>query len=72
MSPLVFLGIYALACAGAFAVGLKFYRASEATAGVSIEQSRRFGRLLMLATTALLIIPVAAWLHGDLKLEGLR
>ena len=71
MSPVVFVALYALACAGAFALGLRFFRASEERPGVTADQSRRFGRLLMMAATALLILPVAAWLHGDLKLQGL-
>jgi hypothetical protein len=72
MSPLVFLALYALACAGAFALGLKLLRAKEDKPGVTVGQSRRSGRLLMMAATALLIVPVAGWLHGDLKLEALR
>jgi hypothetical protein len=72
MSPLLFLALYALACAGTFALGLKFFRASEEKPGVSLDQSRRFGRLLMMAATALLIFPIALWFHGDLKLEALR
>jgi hypothetical protein len=71
MSPLAFLGLYVLACLGAFALGLRFVGAREEKPGVTVDQSRRFGRLLMMTATALLIIPVAAWLHGDLKLQGL-
>jgi hypothetical protein len=69
MNPLVFVALYALVCAAAFGVGLKFFRTSEPHADITIEQARRFGRLLMMAATAMLIIPVAGWLHGDLKLE---
>ncbi len=71
MSPLAFLCLYVIACIGAFALGMKFVGTREERPGVTVEQSRRFGRLLMMAATALLIIPVAAWLHGDLKLQGL-
>jgi len=31
------------------------------------EQARRFGRLLMMAATAMLLFLVAAIVHGDLK-----
>jgi hypothetical protein len=68
VNPLVFLGIYALVCVAAFAFGARFYRSAEPPEGVAGDQAKRFGRLLMMAATALAIIPVAAWLHGDLKL----
>jgi len=72
ISPL-FLGGYALLCAAAFLLGLKYFRTTTPPAeGISLDQSRRFGRLLMMAATALLIFPIALWFHGDLKLEALR
>jgi hypothetical protein len=70
VSPLVFLGLYALVCAAAFGFGLRMRRATPPE-GVSAEQAQRFGRLLMMAATALLIIPAALWFHGDLKLGRL-
>jgi hypothetical protein len=71
MTPLILIG-YALVCIGAFLLGLRFVRAQQPPEGVTGDQARRFGRLLMMAATALLIFPVAAWLHGDLKLELTR
>jgi hypothetical protein len=70
-SPL-FLGGYALLCAVAFLFGLKFFRMAEPPGEITVEESRRFGRLLMMAATALFLFPIALWLHGDLKLEPLR
>ena len=70
VDPLVFIGLWVLICLGAFAVGLRFYRMAEPRGGISTDQARRFGRLLMMAATAMLLFLGAAWLHGDLK--GLR
>ena len=39
---------------------------AEPPADTTIEQSRRFGRLLMMASTALFLFLVAAIVHGDL------
>ena len=52
MSPLVFAILFALVCVGAFLVGLRFFRMAEPPGGASIEQVRRFGRLLMMASSA--------------------
>lgn len=68
MSQPILLALYALVCAGAFAIGLRIYRAKQPPEGVSADQAKRFGRLLMMAATALLIFPVALWFHGDLRL----
>ena len=67
MNPLVFLGGWLLLCAAAFALGLRFYRTAEPTADVSVDQARRFGRLLMMSATAMLLFAGALYLHGDLK-----
>jgi hypothetical protein len=67
MSPLVVAILFALVCAAAFAFGLRFYRASEPREGVSVEQARRFGRLLMMGSTAMLLFLVAVIVHGDFK-----
>jgi len=67
MSPLVYLGLYGLVCVAALAFGFTISR-SAPPEGVTPEQAQRFGRLLMMGATALIIFPVAAWLHGDLQL----
>jgi hypothetical protein len=66
MSPLVFLGLYALVCVGALVAGVRMSRGAPPE-GVTADQAKRFGRLLMMSATALLIIPAALWFHGDLK-----
>ena len=71
VTPLILAG-YALICLGAFLLGLRFFRMEQPPEGVTGEQAKRFGRLLMMAATALIIFPIAAWLHGDLKLERLQ
>ena len=68
MSTPAVLVVYGLLCAGAFAIGWRIFRAKQHPEGVTPEQAKRFGRLLMMAATALLILPVAFWLHGDLRL----
>ena len=68
MSPLVFLGLYALICVGAAYAGYRMYHGSTAPEGVTPDQAKRFGRLLMMSATMLLIVPAALWFHGDLKL----
>jgi hypothetical protein len=67
VNPL-FLGGYALLCAIAFVLGLRVFRMTAPPEGATLGQARRFGRLLMMAATALLIFPIALWLHGDLRL----
>jgi hypothetical protein len=66
VSPLVIALLFAAVCAGAFAIGLRVYRSPEPAGGTTIEQSRRFGRLLMMASTGLFLFLVAAIIHGDL------
>jgi len=66
VSPLVAIA-FGLVCAATFALGLRAYRTTEPRDGVTIDQARRFGRLLMMASTALLLFLVAAIFHGDLK-----
>ena len=70
ISPLTFAIIFALICAGAFLVGLRFFRMAEPPAGASVENARRFGRLLMMAATAMLLFLVAAIVHGDFPLTA--
>jgi hypothetical protein len=68
MNPLLFVAVWALVCAGAFALGLRFFRMTEPTDAITLDQARRFGRLLMMAAAAMLLFLVAALVHGDLKL----
>ena len=67
MSPLVVAILFGLVSAAAFALGLRAYRTTDPREGVTVEQARRFGRLLMMAATAMLLFLVAAIVHGDLK-----
>jgi hypothetical protein len=67
VSPLLFAILFALVCVAAFLVGLRFYRMTQPPEGTTVEQVRRFGRLTMMASTALLLFLVAIILHGDLN-----
>jgi C4-dicarboxylate transporter len=68
MSPLFVAILFALVCVATFAMGLRVYRTAEPREGVTVAQGRRFGRLLMMAATAMLFFLVAIVIHGDLKL----
>jgi cytochrome bd-type quinol oxidase subunit 1 len=67
VTPLVFAILFALVCAGMFLLGLRAFRMPEPS-GATVEQVRRFGRLMMMAAAAMLIFLVAIVIHGDLKL----
>jgi hypothetical protein len=67
VSPPIFVALWALVCVGAFLVGLRFYRMTEPPEGTTLDHTRRFGRLLMMGATAMLLFAGAAWLHGDLR-----
>jgi hypothetical protein len=67
VSPLAFVILYVALSAAAFLAGWSFTRTAEPRGAVSVAQARRFGRLLMMAATALIFFLVALWLHGDLK-----
>jgi hypothetical protein len=67
VSPLVFIALWVLICVGAFLIGLRFFRMEQPKSGITVEQARRFGRLMMMAATAMLMFVGALWLHGDLK-----
>jgi hypothetical protein len=69
VSPLIFAILFALVCAGMFLVGLRFHRMAEPPAGASLEQVQRFGRLMMMAATAMLLFLGAVIVHGDLKVQ---
>ena len=58
MSPLVFAILFALVCVGAFLVGLRFFRMAKPPGEASIEQVRRFGRLLMIAALIGVTAPI--------------
>jgi hypothetical protein len=66
VNPLVFLGLYALVCVGALVAGVRMSRGAPPE-GVTADQARRFGRLLMMAATAMILFLVAIIVHGDLK-----
>ena len=67
VSPLLFIGFYVAVSAAAFLVGLRMVRTTEPREGVTIEQARRFGRLMMMGATVLIVFLAALWFHGDLK-----
>lgn len=70
-NPMLFIGLWVLVQVGVFAVGLRFYRMTEApNAQVTLEQARRFGRLAMMAATAMLLFLGAIWVHGDLRVSA--
>jgi hypothetical protein len=66
MTPALFAALFALACAGGFLAGLRIFRMAEPPGGTTVEQAHRFGRLLMMASTALFLFLVAVIVHGDL------
>ena len=68
MSPTLVVALFALVCVGGFLMGLRFYRMTEPPGRTTLEQTRRFGRLLMMASTGLLLFLIAAIVHGDLRL----
>ena len=70
MSPLLVAVLFAAIAAGAFALGLAFYRTAEPRGEISVAQARRFGRLLMMAATALLLFLVAILVRGELKVSA--
>jgi hypothetical protein len=72
VSPLVVAILFAAVCVGAFVVGLRFFRMTEPPQGATIAQVRRFGRLMMMAATAMLLFLVAVIVHGDFPLRVSR
>lgn len=60
--------LFAFVCVGGFLVGLRFTRMTEAPSGATVEQARRFGRLMMMASTGLLLFLIAVIVHGDLRI----
>jgi uncharacterized membrane-anchored protein len=73
MSPTIIVALFGLVCVASFLMGLRFYRMTEEPGPtVSLEHAHRFGRLMMMAATAMLLFLVAVIIHGDLKLEALK
>jgi len=70
MSPLAVAILFAVIAAAAFAIGLRAYRTTEPRDGVTVEQAQRFGRLMMMAATALLLFLVAVIVRGDFKVTA--
>ena len=70
MSPLVVIALWVLVCLGAFALGYRFYRATEPRGDISVDQSRRFGRLLLMSATAMLLFLGAILARGELKVSA--
>jgi hypothetical protein len=70
VSPLAFAILFGLVCAAAFALGLRFYRASEPRGDISVEQARRFGRLLMMGSTGMILFLIAIIVRGELKVTA--
>ena len=73
VSPALFAFLFGLVCIASFLMGLRFSRMTEApNPTVSLDHAHRFGRLMMMGATAMLLFLVAVIAHGDLKLEGVR
>jgi hypothetical protein len=66
VSPLVFGIFFGFVCVAAFLMGLRFYRMVQPPDGTSVDQARRFGRLLMMASVAMFLFLIAVIVHGDL------
>jgi hypothetical protein len=66
VSPLVFALLFGLVCVAAFLTGLRFNRMTQPPRGATVEQVRRFGRLMMMASVAMFLFLVAVIVHGDL------
>ena len=67
VDPLIFLGLWLLICVASFLMGLRFYRMTEPRGDFTVDHARRFGRLMMMGSMAMLMFAGAAYLHGDLK-----
>jgi cytochrome bd-type quinol oxidase subunit 1 len=72
MTVLPVVILFALICVAAFFAGWRLSRTAEPPADTTIEQARRFARLLMVASTTLLIFLLAVIIHGDLPLKAMR
>ena len=70
MSPLAVVILFGSVCAAMFAAGLSFYRSTEPRGDVSVDQAKRFGRLLMMGATAMALFLVAILIRGELKVSA--
>ena len=70
VNPLTVAIAFAALCIGAFLVGLRFYRMAEPPENVTLDQARRFGRLLMMGATAMLLFLAAVILRGEFPLTA--
>ena len=70
VTPLLVAILFGLICAGAFAFGLKFFRMSEPQGDITVEQARRFGRLMMMSSTAMFLFLVVLIVRGDLPVRA--
>ena len=70
MSPLTVAIGFAIICAAMFVLGLRAFRTAEPPAGTTVEQARRFGRLMMMGATAMLLFLAAVIVHGDFPLTA--
>jgi len=60
------IALWLLVCVAGFLTGLRFYRMKEPTDDISVAQARRFGRLLMMAASAMVLFALAAFFHSGL------
>ena len=70
MSPLAVIILFGSVCAAMFVMGLSFYRSTEPRGDISVEQARRFGRLLMMGATAMALFLVVVIVRGELKVSA--
>jgi hypothetical protein len=62
--------LFGLACAAAFLVGLRFFRTTEPRGDITVEQARRFGRLMMMSSTAMFLFMIVLIVRGDLPVRA--
>jgi hypothetical protein len=72
VSALIFIALWMLVCVVAFLFGLRFYRMKEPSGDITVAQARRFGRLLMMAASAMVLFAVASFFHGDLGIRAAK
>ena len=65
MNPTFVAALFAFLCVAAFLIGLRFYRMAEPPEGTTVQQARRFGRLLMMASVAMFLFLIGVIAHGD-------